>query len=122
MQKLLFALALSSAIALGSAVNADMQKTAPALPAPAGSKAAVQIDEGITHYNKGHWDVAKKHFQEALQADRSSAVAHYNLALALDKAGDHKKAIDHFRSAQELGQDNPEIQNSEILHAHLKHK
>jgi Tfp pilus assembly protein PilF len=105
-----------------AAAGADMNKTAPALPASAGSKAEVAINEGMAHYDKGHWDVAKKHFQEAVQADERSAEAHYDLALALDKSGDHKAAIEHFKAAQDLGKDNPQIQNSGILQAHLKAK
>jgi Tfp pilus assembly protein PilF len=100
---------------------ADMNKTAPALKAAAGSKAAHHIEEGIEHYNKGHWDVAKKHFEAAAKEDPKSAEAHYDLALALDKAGDHKAAIQHFKTAQELGKDNADIQNSDVLKAHLKH-
>ena len=106
----------------GAVVGADMNKTAPALPAAPGSKAEVAINEGMAHYDKGHWDVAKKHFQEAVQADQRSAEAHYDLALTLDKGGDHKAAIEHFKTAQELGKDNPQIQNSGILQAHLKAK
>lgn len=41
---------------------------------------------------------------------------------AWDKAGDHKGATEHFKTAYELGKDNPEIQNSSILRAHLKMK
>lgn len=101
---------------------ADMSKTAPAIPAAPGSKAETAISEGIAHYEKGHWDVAKKHFQEALQTDQKSAEAHYDLALALDKSGDHQGAIEHFKAAKDLGQDNPQIQNSGILQSHLKPK
>jgi Tfp pilus assembly protein PilF len=104
----------------GTAAWADMSKTAPAIPAAPGSKAEMAVNEGMAHYNKGHWDVAKKHFEEALRADQRSAEAHYDLALALDKSGDHKSAIEHFKAARELGKDNPEIQQSEILQAHLK--
>ena len=57
---------------------------------------------------------------EAVKADSSSAEARYNLALALDKSGDHKTAIEHFHKAKELGKDNPEIQQSEILTKHLQ--
>ena len=46
--------------------------------------------------------------------------AHYNLALALDKLGQHMSAAKHFKMAADLGQNNPEIQNSGILKAHLK--
>jgi len=109
-------------ILMGAVAGADMGKTAPALPAATGSKAETAVKEGIAHYDQGHWDVAKKHFQQALQADERSAEAHYNLALALDKAGDHQGAIEHFKAAKELGKDNPQIQNSGILQAHLKHK
>ena len=70
---------------LGAPVWADMNKTAPALKAPAGSKAEQHITEGIEHYSQGHWDVAKKHFQEAVKADPNSGEAHYDLALSLDK-------------------------------------
>jgi Tfp pilus assembly protein PilF len=101
---------------------ADMGKTAPALPAPSGSKAESAIKEGMIHYEQGHWDVAKKHFEKAVQADDQSAEAHYDLALALDKSGDHQAAIQHFKAAQQYGKDNPEIQNSGILQAHLKAK
>ncbi len=104
----------------GAPLWADMSKTAPALKGPSGSKAEHHINEGIEHYSKEHWDVAKKHFQEAVKTDPASAEAHYDLALSLDKSGDHKTAIEHFKKALELGKDNPDIQQSEILHAHLK--
>ena len=104
----------------GAPLWADMNKMVPALKAPAGSKAEQHINEGIEHYNQQHWDVAKKHFQEAVKSDPSSAEAHYDLALSLDKSGDHKTAIEHFKKAKELGKDNQEIQQSEILNAHLK--
>jgi len=109
------------AVLVGSAW-ADMGKTATALKAAAGSKADSHITEGIEHYNQGHWDVAKKHFMEAVKADPQSAEAHYDLALALDKAGDHPGATEHFKKAYDLGKQNPEIQNSGILKAHLKMK
>ena len=99
---------------------ADMGKDAVPLKALAGSKAETHIAEGIEHYGKGHWDVAKKHFSEAEKADPQSAEAHYDLALALDKSGDHKSATEHFQRAAALGKDNSDIQQSEILKKHLK--
>lgn len=113
------AMVLCGVLAAGSAL-ADMNKAEPALPAPAGSKAEAAISEGLAHYNQGHWDVAQKHFQEAVQADQKSAEAHYDLALTLDKSGDHKSAVEHFKAAQDLGKDNPQIQNSGILQAHMR--
>jgi Tfp pilus assembly protein PilF len=99
---------------------ADMGKDAAPLKAAAGSKAESHIAAGIEHYGKGHWDVAKKHFSEAEKADPQSAEAHYDLALALDKSGDHKSATEHFQRAAALGKDNSDIQQSEILKKHLK--
>ena len=99
---------------------ADMGKDAAPLKAASGSKAETHIAAGIEHYGLGHWDVAKKHFTEAEKADPQSAEAHYDLALALDKAGDHKSATEHFQRAHTLGKDNMEIQQSEILRKHLK--
>jgi Tfp pilus assembly protein PilF len=101
---------------------ADMGKDAAPVKAAAGSKAESHVAEGIEHYDKGHWDVAKKHFSEAEKADPQSAEAHYNLALALDKSGDHKGATEHFQRAQTLGKDNMEIQQSEIFKKHLTMK
>jgi Flp pilus assembly protein TadD len=99
---------------------AEMGKGAMPLKAAAGSKAEKHIAEGIEHYEKGHWDVAAKHFTEAAKEDPKSAEAHYDVALVLDKKGDHAGATQHFKTAYELGKDNPEIQHSEILKKHLK--
>jgi Flp pilus assembly protein TadD len=101
---------------------ADMGKGASPLKTAAGSKAEQHNKEGIEHYNQGHWDVALKHFTAAAKEDPQSAEAHYNVALALDKLGDHKAATEHFQTAKDLGKDNPDIQNSGILKAHLKMK
>lgn len=85
-----------------------------------GSNAAMHNAEGIKHYEKGHWKEAYKHFNEAVQANPDAAEAHYNLALALDKMGQHQDAAKHFKHAQDKGKDNPGIQNSGILKAHVK--
>ena len=114
------ALALSLLSYLAVPAMADMGKDAMPLKGVSGSKAESHIAAGIEHYGKGHWDVAKKHFTEAEKADPQSAEAHYDLALALDNAGDHKGATEHFQRAQTLGKDNTEIQQSEILRKHLK--
>ena len=86
----------------------------------ANAGAAAHNDEGIEHYNQEHWDVAYEHFLEAVKADKNAAEAHYNLALSLDKMGQHMDAAKHFKHAADLGKDNPDIQNSGILHGHLK--
>lgn len=92
----------------------------PALMTAADSKAHAANNEGIEHYNQEHWDVAVGHFQKAVEADPNSAEAHYNLALALDKSDKHKEAAMEFKKAQDLGKDNPDIQNSKILLGHVK--
>ena len=101
---------------------ADMGKAAPALKAAPGSKAEAHLKEGIEHYDQGHYDIALKHFMAGVKEDPQSAEAHYDVALALDKSGDHKAATEHFKKAAELGKNNPEIANSGILKAHLKMK
>ena len=92
----------------------------PALMTAADSKAHAANSEGIKHYNQEHWDVALGHFIKAVEADPGSAEAHYNLALALDKTDKHQEAANEFKMAQDLGKDNPDIQNSKILLGHVK--
>ena len=92
----------------------------PALEMSGGSSAAMHNAEGIEHYNQGHWEIAYEHFLEAMKADKNAAEAHYNLALTLDKMGQHGDAAKHFKHAQDLGKNNPDIQNSAILKAHVK--
>ncbi len=92
----------------------------PALMTAAASKAHAANNEGIEHYNQEHWGVALGHFKKAVEADPASAEAHYNLALALDKSDQHKAAAMEFKQAQDLGKDNPDIQNSKILLGHVK--
>ena len=92
----------------------------PALMTATESKANAHNTEGIEHYNKEHWDKAHEHFMQAVEADPQSAEAHYNLALSLDKMGQHGDAAKHFKQAADLGKDNPDIQNSKILQGHLK--
>jgi Flp pilus assembly protein TadD len=104
----------------GHAGLADEGKAAQALPAPAGSAGEAANAEGIKHYAQGHWEVAEKHFREAIAADDNLAVAHYNLALALDNRDRHKEATQEFDRALKLAPDNPSIAESGILQGHLK--
>jgi len=101
-------------------VQADEKKPYPALEVQAGSGAQMHNSEGIKHYDQGHFDVAAKHFSEAVKADDKSAEAHYNYALSLDQLGQHKEATEEFRKAQTLGASNPAIAESPILKAHLE--
>ena len=65
MKKLSFILALLFITAIPSlAFSAD-----PALKFPSGANAEANMhnEEGITHYNLGHYDVSLKHFQVAAE-------------------------------------------------------
>lgn len=80
---------------------------------------ASENKEGIAHFKEGHWDVAEKHFLAALAVNEKLAEAHYNLALALDKLGNHGDATAHFKNALELAPGNVNISESQILKDHL---
>ncbi|MCY4613662.1 MAG: tetratricopeptide repeat protein [Nitrospira sp.] len=105
---------------LGFGIGTAVAAGPPALMTAADSKAHPANSEGIEHYNQEHWDVALGHFIKAVEADPGSAEAHYNLALALDKTDKHKEAANEFKMAQDIGKDNPDIQNSKILLGHVK--
>lgn len=79
-------------------------------------------EEGISHYNQGHYDVALKHFQMASSIDSSVGEAHYNQALCLDKLGRHGDATNHFYAARKYAHGNEAILNSGILNAHAPMK
>jgi Flp pilus assembly protein TadD len=90
-----------------------------ALMAPAGSAARMDNDEGVGHYQQGHWDVAAGHFGKAVKADPNSAVAHYNLGLTQDKMDKHEEATASFKKALELAPADPAIKDSAILKKHV---
>jgi Tfp pilus assembly protein PilF len=90
-----------------------------ALFAPASTTARADNDEGVGHYQQGHWDVAAEHFKKAVKADPNSAVAHYNLGLTQDKMGKHEEATTSFKKALELAPTNAAIKDSEILKKHV---
>ncbi|HIE41944.1 MAG TPA: tetratricopeptide repeat protein [Nitrospinaceae bacterium] len=79
-------------------------------------------EEGISHYNQGHYDVALKHFQVASSIDPTVGESHYNEALCLDKLGRHGDATNHFYAARKYARGNPAILQSGILHAHAPMK
>jgi Flp pilus assembly protein TadD len=102
----------------GGSKKASSAPDAP-LFAPASSKARMDNDEGIGHYQQGHWDVAAGHFAKAVKVDPTSAVAHYNLGLTQDKMGKHDEATASFRKALELASNDTTIKESEILKKHV---
>ena len=102
------------------AESTSMPAAEGALMASAGAAGAKENDEGVNHYQQGHWDVAQEHFTKAVAANAELPEAHYNLALALDKLGNHPEATTHFKKALELASADPKIANSKILQAHVK--
>ena len=107
-------------VLLLSLVASAVLAASPALKPGSSSKALPFVEKGIAEYNQGYWPEARKYFADAVNADATSAEAHYDLALTLDKLGDHKAATDEFIKAYQLGKGNPLIQNSAILRAHLR--
>lgn len=90
-----------------------------ALMAEVSEPGAAENNEGVGHYKEGHWKVSLKHFEEAVAAGPKLAEAHYNMALTLDKMGDHGGATTHFGDALKLAPDNLKIKDSQILKDHL---
>ncbi len=103
----------------GAPPAGEMAKVEGALMAPEGTAGASDNAEGVKHFEQGHWDVAKEHFNKALAANANLAEAHYNLALALDKMGEHGEAKNHFKTALDLAPEDPRIKVSGILKAHV---
>ena len=89
------------------------------LASSAAPDAAKHNAEGIEHYKMRHYDVAKQHFEAATQSDPKSAEAYFNMALVLDKLGDHKKATGYFKHAAELDPNNPAIVQSSEYQVHV---
>ncbi|MFQ5482655.1 MAG: hypothetical protein ACE5ER_07840, partial [Nitrospinaceae bacterium] len=50
------------------------------LPAGSNSSADMHNDEGIKHFQLGHFDVALEHFKEASKADSTIGETHFNEA------------------------------------------
>ncbi len=118
MKKLLLGFAVAMLLSIPLTSFAD---EAP-LPMPAGASAEAvkHNDEGIAHYNQGHFDVALQHFEGASKAAPKMGEGCFNEALALDKLGKHADATKHFKSAQKNANGNKAILESAILNAHVK--
>ena len=91
-----------------------------ALPAESDPEASKHNEEGIDHWNQGHYDVALKHFNTASKIDGSSGEVHFNEAISYDKVNQHEVATKHFKVAQEKANGNTLILESKILLAHVQ--
>ena len=78
------------------------------LPPPADAKpaAATQIEKGNALFTSRDFAGAEQAFRQALTADSTSAEAHYNLALTLDRAGQQAEARKHYIEAANLAPGN----------------
>jgi Tfp pilus assembly protein PilF len=119
-RKRIFSLLIVGAVisALISCYSRPMGGKAEAALKASGSAGADENNEGVSHFEQGHLDVAKGHFDKALAADPNLAETHYNLGLVYDGMGDHDKASQEFKRAAELAPNNPKIAQSEILKKH----
>ena len=109
-------LVLGVSILIGSCAT----PTGPLATLPISSPQASQLNlEGIEEYNRGQWELARKKFELALQADPQLPEAHFNLALTLHKLELHEQATTHFRLAGKLDPNNKEIVDSTIFRNHL---
>ena len=122
MRKLLFVLLALLFMFLSAPVFAE--EGALKFPMREGSSASAHKhnEEGISHFNQGHYDVALKHFQMASSIDSAVGESHYNEALCLDKLERHGEATIHFYAARKYARGNPAILNSSILNAHAPMK
>ena len=95
-----------------------------ALKLPGGANVAANKhnEEGISHYNQGHYDVALKHFHMASEIDPRIGESHYNEAISLDALGRHGEATNHFFVARKYANGNPKILESLILNTHAPMK
>jgi tetratricopeptide (TPR) repeat protein len=120
MKKILFAMLLS--LFLSAPAFADNGPLSFPMREGSSSSAHEHNEEGISHYNQGHYDVALKHFSMASSLDSGVGEAHYNEALCLDKLGRHGDATNHFYAARKYAHGNSAILQSKILNAHAPMK
>jgi len=87
------------------------------LPAPSGANAiaARHNDEGVQAYSQGQMEVAKQHFETAIELSPSLAEAQYNLGMVLHKMGLDGEANPHFMKAADLAPGNKVIWSSPPL-------
>ncbi len=109
-----------TALGIMTMLSACATPSPPLTTGPAASSSAhMHNQEGMKHSQMGHWDVAKKHFEEAIDAEPTLAEPHYNLALALHQLGAHEEATPHFKTSAELAPDNPAITQSRVYQHHV---
>jgi len=122
MRKLLFVLLAFLFVFLSTPVFAEEGPLGFPMREGSSADAHKHNEEGISHYNKGQYDVALKHFQMASKIDSSVGEPHFNEALCLDKLDRHGEATNHFYAARKYAHGNPAILESSILNSHAPMK
>jgi len=98
--RVLFALCLCGALGCAS------QKAPPlsVLSAPTGSSAdmVTKLEEGNQLFNTKDYATAEQSYRRTITAYPTSAEAHYNLAVTLDRMGNRGEARKHYMEAANL--------------------
>jgi len=90
-------------------------------PAPGAQPAAAsQIEKGNSLFTSRDFAGAAEAFRQALAVDATSAEAHYNLALTLDRTGQQSEARKHYMEAANLAPGNKVIWDSPPLREQTK--
>ena len=99
--------------------SSQSSKSASVLAAPAGTKPAVatQLEQGNALFASSDYAGAEQAFRQALAIDATSAEAHYNLAVTLDRTGNKAEAKRHYIQAANLAPGNKVIWDSPPLRA-----
>ena len=102
-------------LALGC--SSQSGKTRTVLSPPSGTKpaAATQIEKGNALFASRDLPGAEEAYRQAILADSTSAEAHYNLALTLDRSGHQDEAKKHYIEAANLAPGNKVIWDSPPL-------
>ena len=120
MKNIIFILALLFFLPIASC--ASTPNSALKLPSGANEEANKHNEEGISHYNQGHYEIALKHFHMASKIDPWIGETHYNEAISLDALGRHGEATTHFYVARKYAKGNSKILGSRILNDHAPMK
>ena len=81
---------------------------APAYAVPQVETVQVLLEQGQTLYDAGRYAEAQAVFQQAVDLEPKSALAHYQLGMALYQQEDNKEALKHFQRTIKLKRKMPE--------------
>ena len=97
--------------------SGQSSKAISVLAAPAGTKStlATQLEQGNALFASSDYAGAEQAFRQALAIDATSAEAHYNLAVTLDRTGNKTEAKRHYIQAANLAPGNKVIWDSPPL-------